>query len=119
MFLVHNCGTQLAGKAHSEQGTFPASSFYGITQVSNKKQFLATFFDGLCGAVIGVIGVIAAQILQASVHASPTSVDKAAQSAAAACLYLLALVVLYKFTNKWTPLLLLACGAIAGQFLFV
>lgn len=44
---------------------------------------------------------------------------QAAQTGPAAVLYMLALAVLYKFTNKWTPLVLLACGAIAGQFLFV
>jgi hypothetical protein len=41
------------------------------------------------------------------------------QSASAAVLYILALAALYKFTSKYTALLLLASGAIAGQFLFV
>lgn len=58
-------------------------------------------------------------MLGASVHGEPRKVDQAANSGLAAVLYMLALVVLYKFTNKWTPLVLLACGAIAGQFLFV
>jgi len=69
--------------------------------------------------VIGVIAVIAAQILGASVHGEPRTLDQAANSGLAAILYMLALIVLYRFTNKWTPLVLLACGAIAGQFLFV
>lgn len=41
------------------------------------------------------------------------------ESALAAVLYVVALAGLYKFTNKYTPLLLIAVGAIAGQFLFV
>lgn len=91
-------------------------------------QLLSDFFDGLCGAVIGVIGVIAAQILKSSVEGSPRkeeagsiniTTDRISQSAPAALLYVLALAALYKFANKYTPLLLLATGAIAGQFLFV
>ncbi len=69
--------------------------------------------------MIGVIAVIAAQIFGASVHGEPKTLEQAANSGLAAVLYMLALAVLYKFTNKWTPLVLLACGAIAGQFLFV
>ncbi|KAK3681379.1 chromate transporter [Podospora appendiculata] len=90
--------------------------------------FLASFFDGLCGSVIGVIAVIAMQILKASVEGSldrfkEKSVGEAiaatAQVGPAAVLYILALVVLYKFTNKYTTLLLVIVGAVAGQFLFV
>ncbi|CAI6085642.1 unnamed protein product [Clonostachys chloroleuca] len=33
-----------------------------------RNKFLASFFDGLCGAVIGVIAIIAAQILKASIE---------------------------------------------------
>jgi hypothetical protein len=69
--------------------------------------------------VIGVIAIIAVQILEASVHGKPKTPVEAANSGLAAVLYILALAILYKFTNKWTPLVLLACGAVAGQFLFV
>tara|TARA_R110002060_G_scaffold20331_1_gene27687 strand:+ start:262 stop:471 length:210 start_codon:yes stop_codon:yes gene_type:complete len=69
--------------------------------------------------VIGVIAIIAVQILDASVHGEPKTLLEAANSGLAAVIYVLALAILYKFTNKWTPLVLLACGAIAGQFLFV
>ena len=41
-----------------------------------------------------------------------------AESASAVVLYVVALAVLCKFTNKYTPLRLVV-GAIAGQFLFV
>jgi single-stranded DNA-specific DHH superfamily exonuclease len=43
----------------------------------------------------------------------------ASESASAAVLYIIALAALYNFTNKYTPLVLVAIGAIAGQFLFV
>jgi len=53
----------------------------------------------------------------------PTTVDGvlvvASHDAIAAVLYLLALSVLYKFTHKYTSILLILCGALAGQFLFV
>lgn len=42
-----------------------------------------------------------------------------AQVGPAAVLYLLALAALYKFTNKYTALLLVIMGAVTGQFLFV
>lgn len=91
-------------------------------------QLLASFFDGLCGSVIGVIAMIAAQILKASVEGTldkvkektlGEAVSATAQVGPAAVLYLLALTVLYKFTNKYTALLLVIAGAVAGQFLFV
>lgn len=91
-------------------------------------QFLASFFDGLCASVIGVIGTIAVQILKASVEGSLDKVkDKTigeavtatAQVGPAAVLYVLALAALYKFTNKYTPLFLVIVGGVAGQFLFV
>ncbi|KAI9776596.1 MAG: hypothetical protein M1839_009500 [Geoglossum umbratile] len=94
--------------------------------VQNK--LLSDFFDGLCGSVIGVIATIAVQILKSSVEGSARKAEKdsinialerVSQSGAAAVLYILALGVLYKFTNKYTALLLLASGAVAGQFLFV
>jgi hypothetical protein len=46
-------------------------------------------------------------------------IDTTAQVGPAAVLYMLALVALYKFTNKYIALLLVIMGAIAGQFLFV
>ncbi|PNP78503.1 hypothetical protein FNYG_08133 [Fusarium nygamai] len=93
-----------------------------------RNKFLASFFDGLCGSVIGVIAIIAAQILKASIVGSLERVkdkpigeviDTTAQVGPAAVLYMLALAVLYKFTNKYTALLLVIMGAVAGQFVFV
>ncbi|KAN0069548.1 Chromate transporter domain containing protein [Elaphomyces granulatus] len=92
-----------------------------------EKLLLSGFFDGLCGAVIGLIAVIAVQLLQSSIQWSPSSdntditiiIEQISQNGPAAVLYMLALATLYKSTNKYTPMILLASGAIAGQFLFV
>ncbi|PVI08324.1 chromate transporter [Periconia macrospinosa] len=94
--------------------------------VHNK--FLSSFFDGLCGAVIGVIAVITFQILKSSIQGTErdffvkpveVAIAKAAQSGIAAVLFTVALAVLYKFTNKWVTIVLIAAGAVAGQFLFL
>jgi hypothetical protein len=73
-----------------------------------------------------VIAIIALQTLHSSLEVSGSMTAAAlpdnvinAGSASAAVLYVVALAALYKFTNKYTPLLLVAVGAIAGQFLFV
>jgi hypothetical protein len=63
--------------------------------------------------------VIAIQILQSSVGVSAVDSETlSTESALAAVLYILAIGALYKFSNKYTPLLLVLIGAIAGQFLF-
>jgi chromate transport protein ChrA len=85
-------------------------------------QFFASFFDGLCGSVIGIIAVIAAQILKASIQGTEgenPSINKVAQTGSAAVLYLLAFVSLYKLTSKYAALLIIIFGAVAGQFIFV
>ena len=91
-------------------------------------QLLSDFFDGLCGAVVGVIAIIAAQILKSSVEGSTSHradetttqvYARISQVGPAAVLYLLGLAVLYKFTNKYSAVLLLLSGAVAGQFIFV
>jgi hypothetical protein len=74
-----------------------------------------------------VIAIIALQTLQSSLKMTNgnSAVDvqsassMASESASAAVLYIIALAALYKFTNKYTPLVLVAIGGIAGQFLFV
>jgi hypothetical protein len=47
------------------------------------------------------------------------AIANAAQSGIAAVVFTVALAVLYKFTNKWTPIVLVISGAVAGQFLFL
>jgi len=89
---------------------------------------LASFFDGLCGSVVGVIAITSIQILKSSVQGNErdfqikpveVAISKAAQSGPAAVLYLIALAVLYRFPNKWITIILVISGAVAGQFLFV
>lgn len=66
--------------------------------------------------------MIAIKILQSSVSvfaAEGGALSDPSESALAAVLYLLAMGALYKFVNKYTPLLLVLMGAIAGQFLFI
>ena len=91
-------------------------------------QFLASFFDGLCGSVVGVIAIISFQILKSSVQGTERdfqikpvemAISKAAQSGPAAVLYMLALAALYKFPNKWVTIILVISGAVAGQLLFL
>lgn len=48
-----------------------------------------------------------------------TAITELVKSAPAAVIYVVALAALYKFTNKYTPILLVFVGAVAGQFLFV
>lgn len=47
------------------------------------------------------------------------AIAKAAQSGIAAVLFTVALAVLYRFTNKWVTIVLVAARAVAGQFLFL
>ncbi|KAJ5176702.1 uncharacterized protein N7482_002579 [Penicillium canariense] len=124
-------GTAFAGAVVITIGMFfPCFLFtiagHDLLEKLVRNKFLSAFFDGLCGAVIGMIAIIAVQTLHSSLLVSdsmtapvlPQSVTNA-ESASAAVLYVVALAVLYKFTNKYTPLILVAVGAIAGQFLFV
>jgi hypothetical protein len=70
-------------------------------------QFLGAFFDGVCDAIVGVIAIIAVQILGQTVGTTgrikPTTVDGvldvASHDAVAAFLYLRALSVVYKLTK--------------------
>jgi hypothetical protein len=87
---------------------------------------LAAFFDGLCDAAIGVIAVTAAELLGATVEGTQRDDEDIKEKeerlravGPAAVIYVLSLAVLYWFTNKYTAVLLVVCGAIAGEFLFV
>jgi hypothetical protein len=75
-----------------------------------------------------VIAVITFQILRSSIHGTEQdllkkpielAISNAANSGTAAVLFTVSLAVLYKFTNKWTLIVLVASGAVAGQFLFL
>ncbi|KAI9652205.1 MAG: hypothetical protein M1829_001814 [Trizodia sp. TS-e1964] len=64
-----------------------------------RNKLLAAFFDGLCGAVVGVIAIIAAQILKSSIQGFAGRVDTDAIKEA------------FDRVSQ--------SGAIAGQFIFV
>jgi hypothetical protein len=77
---------------------------------------------------VGVIAIISFQILKSSVQGADrdfqikpveVAISKAAESGPAAVIYMIALATLYKFNNKWIAVLLVAFGAVAGQFIFV
>ncbi|KAF8247395.1 chromate transporter [Wilcoxina mikolae CBS 423.85] len=92
-----------------------------------RNSFLAAFFDGVCGAVIGIIAVIAAEILKAGIEGTTDwekeeqkiQVKRAMETGSAAVIYMLALAVLYNFTHKYTAIFLVVFGAVGGQFIFV
>jgi hypothetical protein len=74
-----------------------------------------------------VIAIVAIDILRASVgflgRTKPDTLEAsltiATYDAVAAVLYIVTLAVLYKFTHKYTTIIIVLCGALAGQFLFV
>ncbi|KAH1544850.1 hypothetical protein KXV70_004886 [Aspergillus fumigatus] len=131
--LVHGgLGTAFAGAVIITLGMFAPCFIFTIAghdllEKLVRNKLLSDFFDGLCGAVIGIIAIIAVQTLGSSVggtenykDADPkASIIMVSRSAPAAVLYVIALAALYKFTNKYTPIILVVVGAIAGQFLFV
>ncbi|RGB27158.1 chromate transporter-domain-containing protein [Rhizophagus diaphanus] len=93
-----------------------------------RNKFLAAFFDGITGSVVGIIAVTALDLLKFSISnvaiLKKLSPDKltlvaAQHSSVAAVLYVLSLAALYSFKRSQTSLLLVIFGAIAGQFLFV
>jgi hypothetical protein len=74
-----------------------------------------------------VIAIVAIDILRASVgntgRKQPSTIDGgltvASQDANAAVLYMVTLAILYNFSQKYTVIVLVLGGALAGQFLFV
>jgi len=77
--------------------------------------------------VIGVIAVIAAEILKACIEGTTAwdkedqrlQVTRAMETGSAAVIYMITLAVLYKFTHKYTAIFLVVFGAVGGQFVFV
>ncbi|KAH7305595.1 chromate transporter [Stachybotrys elegans] len=132
-YLDGSIGNAFAGAIIITLGMFfPCFVFtilgHSLLEKLVRNKFLASFFDGLCGSVVGFIAITAAQILKFSVAGSrerindksiAAAVDATLQVGPAAVLYMLALAVLYKFTNKYTSFLLMVVGAVAGQFIFV
>lgn len=93
-----------------------------------RNQFLAAFFDGISGTVVGIIAVTAMKLLRDSIS-SPTglanvspenfSAVQAKNSSLAAVLYVLTLAALYGFKKPYLSLWLIIFGGVAGQFLFI
>ncbi|KIW13672.1 hypothetical protein PV08_08863 [Exophiala spinifera] len=131
--LVDSLGNAFAGGIIITLGMFlPCFIFtiagHELLEKLVRNKILSSFFDGLCGSVLGVIAVIAAQILKSSIAGNTRPEDRentakliqqALQGGPAAAICLLALAAIYKFAHKYTPLVLVVIGAIAGQFIFV
>ncbi|CAG8501067.1 19451_t:CDS:2 [Racocetra fulgida] len=93
-----------------------------------RNQFLAAFFDGISGTVVGIIAVIAMDLLKTSIvsttglaNVSPQDlpVIQAKNSSLSAVLYVLTLAVLHGFKKPYLSLWLIIFGGVAGQFLFL
>ncbi|RPA84695.1 chromate transporter [Ascobolus immersus RN42] len=122
-----NIGMGFAGSAVMTVGMFlPCFLFtimgHTVLEKLVRNKFLAAFFEGLCGAVIGVIAITAFSILKQAVG-EPPSKDPDGHSVVfqgpATVIFGMALAAAYRFDHKYTSLLIVICGAVAGQFLFV
>ena len=77
--------------------------------------------------MVGVVAIIAADLLEASVNfpgfATNPSIEERlsniSDNSLAAVLYILTHSALYKFTNRYTAIILVVVGALAGQYLFL
>ena len=77
--------------------------------------------------MIGVVAIVAADLLEASVNfpgfiTNPSVEERLktiSNNSVAAVLYMLTLSALYKFTSKYTAIVLVVVGALAGQHLFL
>ncbi|KAH8810269.1 chromate transporter-domain-containing protein [Flagelloscypha sp. PMI_526] len=131
-YVQNGLGYAFAGATVITLGMwFPCFAFtiigHQILEKLVRNKFLAGFFDGICGSIVGVIAIVATQILGWSVgntgRIKPQTVDDvlviASHDSIAAVLFLIALAILYRFTNKYTAILLMLGGALVGQFLFV
>ncbi|KAG8815676.1 hypothetical protein FRC17_000626 [Serendipita sp. 399] len=81
-----------------------------------RNKFFAALFDGVSGSVhqLFLFNITTNQSQQ-----QQQLQQRAGQDALAAVIFMFALAVLYKFTNKYTIFVLVFMGAVAGQFLFV
>jgi hypothetical protein len=132
LFPIYDCWSSSPRAFGSQQGGVsvylsPWLEHSSDSPAAPSSKFLAAFFDGVCGSVVGVIAIVAIDILGASVgftgHTAPTTFQEAmlvaAQDAISAVIYIVTLAVLYRFTHKYTAIILVLCGALGGQFLFV
>ncbi|CAG8584519.1 486_t:CDS:2 [Dentiscutata heterogama] len=129
----HNIGFGLLGGLLIAVGMlFPCFMFtilgHNILEKLVRNKFLAAFFDGISGTVVGIIAVTAMNLLKSSITSTTGLADVSQQdlpivlaknSSIAAVLYVLTLAALYGFKKPYLSLWLVIFGAIAGQFLFV
>lgn len=74
-----------------------------------------------------MVAIVAADLLEASVNfpgfiTNPSVEERLktiSNNSVAAVLYMLTLSALYKFTSKYTAIVLVVVGALAGQYLFL
>lgn len=93
-----------------------------------RNKFLAAFFDGVTGSVVGIIATTALDLLKFSITntsilkdlpSDKQSLVASQHSSLAAILYILSLAILYSYRKSMISFLLVIFGAIAGQFLFI
>ncbi|RHZ80493.1 hypothetical protein Glove_134g78 [Diversispora epigaea] len=93
-----------------------------------RNKFMAAFFDGIVGSVVGLIAPTAFDLLRSSiittgaisvVDENQRNLIALQRGAIAAVLYILTLGALYSIKHKMLAILLIISGAIAGQFLFI
>ncbi|RIB16968.1 chromate transporter [Gigaspora rosea] len=129
----HNVGYGLLGGLLIAIGMlFPCFWFtilgHNVLEQLVRNKFLAAFFDGISGTVVGIIAVTALSLLKSSIISNTGLANVSQQdlpillaknSSLAAVLYVLTLAALYGFKKPYLSLWLIIFGAIAGQFLFV
>lgn len=87
---------------------------HGVLDRITRVKAVARCFEGICAATIGVVAVVALQILRAAIEGG-----KSSDGAMAAVLYVVSLGVLFKYESKYTAVLMILSGAVVGQFLFL
>ncbi|CAG8739111.1 29290_t:CDS:2 [Gigaspora margarita] len=129
----HNVGYGLLGGLLIAVGMlFPCFLFtilgHNLLELLVRNKFLAAFFDGISGTVVGIIAITALDLLKASITSKTGLTDVSQQdlptllaknSSLAAVLYVLTLAALYGLKKPYLSLWLIIFGAIAGQFLFI
>ncbi|KAG0285371.1 hypothetical protein BGZ96_010367 [Linnemannia gamsii] len=93
-----------------------------------RNETTASFFDGITGAVVGIIAITALDILKASVVHIPKPGSVlggeewlllAAQNTLSAVIFVMAFLVLNTVGHRYMSVLLVVVAALSGQFLFV
>ncbi|KAL1921654.1 uncharacterized protein VTP21DRAFT_10296 [Calcarisporiella thermophila] len=93
--------------------------------------FLSSFFEGITAAIVGIIGISAADLAKSAILIHPntlvsvnrvssnTPLDSGVYSSLSAIIFLMALGALYTFKHRLISIMLIATAALAGQILFL